>query len=130
MGACASGPLLLDQCGEVPGDIFVVQSVEGGYVIAFEGLLLFPHDVVHVRVFRHAIALFMGLDSCTRPGRHSCLPNLQQLHVEDERSVWRDARRDARLAVSQLGGDDQSPLLAYLHGRYTFIPAWDHLAHA
>src|ERR1019366_427559 len=52
--------------------------------------------------------------------------HIQQLHVKNQRCVWRDARTTPR-SIRQIWWDAQLALAADLHARHPFVPTFDHL---
>src|SRR5713226_6629362 len=70
-----------------------------------------------------AINRFMG--ALPRARNRAASLDAQQLHLEDQGRARGNHGARAAIAVSQMGGDDQLPLAADLHGDDTLVPALD-----
>jgi|GEM_PF-30801 len=65
-----------------------------------------------------------------RSGLNPVLVDLHELDFEDERSVGRNAARDAVGAVAEMSGDRKAALLAFAHADDAHVPALDDHADA
>lgn len=102
---------------------FWVGPFMGAVLRIFKGIFTFPMIALFaagsaILVITNMVSRFSArsLDDNTRPcGRLQSVSEIQQLYLEDQKHVRRNDSRVSPLAVGQLRGNDQNPLLPPSH---------------